>query len=99
MAKKSLLNRNAKRQILCERHAQKRLELKNKIKESGLSMADRIKYIQKLDGMPVDSSKVRVRNRCAVTGRGRGYYRDYGISRIMLRLYPHYIPGIKKASW
>lgn len=99
MSKKSVLERNSKRKILCERFAQKRLELKIKVKDPSLSIKEKMFFIQKLDNLPVDSSKVRYRNRCSVTGRGRGYYNKFGVSRIIMRQYIHFIPGLKKASW
>ncbi|WP_342262152.1 30S ribosomal protein S14 [Alphaproteobacteria bacterium endosymbiont of Tiliacea citrago] len=99
MAKKSVLERNSKRKILGERFALKRQELKNKIKDPSLNIKEKLLLIQKLDNLPVDSSKVRYRNRCAITGRGRGFYNKFGVSRIMMREFIHFIPGLKKASW
>lgn len=99
MSKKSVLERNLKRKILSERFSLKRLELKNQIKDPSISLKEKIKIIQKLDNMPIDSSKVRYRNRCSLTGRGRGFYNKFGVSRIMLREKAQYIPGFKKASW
>lgn len=99
MSKKSVLERNSKRKILSERFASQRLELKKKIKDPDISAKDKVLLIQKLDNLPKDSSAVRYRNRCSITGRSRGFYNRFGVSRIILRLYPHYIPGLKKASW
>lgn len=89
MAKTSQLARNAKKVRLTAKYAVKRAELKAAGDSEGL---------QKL---PKNSSPVRIKNRCAVTGRGRGYMRDFGLSRIMFRELAREgkIPGVKKASW
>ena len=89
MAKTSQLARNAKRVKLVEKYAVKRAELK---------AAGDVEGLQKL---PKNSSPTRVKNRCAVSGRGRGYLRDFGLSRIMFRERAREgkIPGVKKASW
>ena len=89
MAKTSQLARNAKKVKLVERYAEKRAALKAAGDWEGL---------QKL---PKNSSPVRVKNRCAVTGRSRGYLRAFGLSRIAFRELAREgkIPGIKKASW
>jgi len=99
MSKKSVLERNAKREKLALQLEKKRAELKKMIKDSSCSFKEKLGYIQKLDNLPVDSSKIRQRNRCSLTGRPRGYNRILGISRIMLREMIHFIPGCKKASW
>ena len=89
MAKTSQIARNQKRIKLVERYAEKRAALKAAGDSVGL---------QKL---PKNSSPVRVKNRCAVTGRGRGYLRAFGLSRIKFRELAREgkIPGVKKASW
>ncbi|HEX2792533.1 MAG TPA: 30S ribosomal protein S14 [Candidatus Paceibacterota bacterium] len=89
MAKTSQLARNAKRAKLADKYAAKRAALK---------AAGDFEGLQKL---PKNASPVRVKNRCAVTGRGRGYMRDFGLSRIMFRELAREgkIPGVKKASW
>lgn len=89
MAKTSQLARNAKREKLSVKYAAKRAALK---------AAGDFEGLQKL---PRNSSPVRVKNRCAVTGRGRGYMRDFGLSRIAFRELAREgkIPGVKKASW
>jgi len=89
MAKTSQLARNAKRVSLVAKYAVKRAALKAAGDSEGL---------QKL---PRNSSPVRIKNRCAVTGRGRGYMRDFGLSRIQFRELAREgkIPGVKKASW
>jgi small subunit ribosomal protein S14 len=89
MAKTSQLARNRKRVALAARFAEKRAALKAAGDFDGL---------QKL---PRNSSPVRIKNRCAITGRGRGYMRDFGLSRIAFRELAREgkIPGVKKASW
>ncbi len=89
MAKTSQLARNAKRVKLVAKYATKRAELKRAGDSEGL---------QKL---PKNSSPTRVKNRCAVTGRSRGYLRAFGLSRIQFRELAREgkIPGVKKASW
>jgi small subunit ribosomal protein S14 len=89
MAKTSQLARNAKREKLVAKYATKRAELKAAGDSEGL---------QKL---PKNSSPVRIKSRCAITGRSRGYMRDFGLSRIAFRELAREgkIPGVKKASW
>lgn len=89
MAKKSQLARNAKRAVLAARFAEKRQAMKEAGDYEGL---------QKL---PRNASPVRYKNRCAVSGRGRGYMRDFGLSRIQFRELAREgkIPGVKKSSW
>lgn len=89
MAKKSKVVKELKRQAIVEKYAQKRRELKEKGDYEAL---------QKL---PRDSSPTRLHNRCAVSGRPRGYISKYKVSRIVFREMAHkgQIPGVKKASW
>jgi small subunit ribosomal protein S14 len=89
MAKESMKAREAKRKKLVEKYAAKREELKK---------AGDFTALQKL---PRNSSKVRVRNRCSMTGRPRGYMRDFGISRVTFREMVLFglIPGLTKSSW
>ncbi|MBP6925715.1 MAG: 30S ribosomal protein S14 [Candidatus Pacebacteria bacterium] len=89
MAKTSVLARNKKREKLVAKYAVKRAELKAAGDSEGL---------QKL---PKNSSPVRVKNRCSITGRGRGYLRDFGLSRIKFRELANEgkIPGVRKSSW
>jgi small subunit ribosomal protein S14 len=89
MAKKSILARNKKREKLTAKYAQKRAELKAAGDWEGL---------QKL---PKNSSPVRVKNRCSVTGRSKGYMRRFGLSRIKFRELANEgkIPGVRKSSW
>lgn len=89
MAKTSQLARNAKREKLVAKYA---------VKRAALKAAGDFEGLQKL---PKNSSPVRIKNRCAVSGRGRGYLRAFGLSRIQFRELAREgkIPGVKKASW
>jgi small subunit ribosomal protein S14 len=89
MAKTSQLARNLKRVKLSAQYA---------VKRAALKAAGDYEGLQKL---PKNSSPVRIKNRCAVSGRGRGYMRDFGLSRIQFRELAREgkIPGVKKASW
>ncbi|HCX10361.1 MAG TPA: 30S ribosomal protein S14, partial [Hyphomonas sp.] len=85
MAKKSAIEKNKKRQKLVEKYAAKRAELKAVAMNEDLSLEERFKARLKLAELPRNSAPNRVRNRCEVTGRPRGYYRKLKMSRIMLR--------------
>lgn len=84
-----------------EKHKAKRAALKAIVMDRSCDPVDRFKAQLKLAEMPRNSSATRIRNRCMVTGRARGYYRKFGISRIMLREMAGtgLIPGVRKASW
>lgn len=101
MAKTSKIAKNNKRKELVERYAVRRAVLVKIIKDPEASYEDKRAAYAKIAKMPRDASASRYRNRCAVTGRPRGYYRKFGISRIALRSMAHLgeLPGIRKASW
>lgn len=101
MAKKSAIEKNKKRQKLVEKYAAKRAELKAAALDENLSLEDRFKARLKLAELPRNSASNRVRNRCEVTGRPRGYYRKLKMSRIALRELGSsgQIPGLVKSSW
>ena len=101
MAKSCMVNREIKRNRLVKKHAAKRTELKAIIKNISLSEDDRRAARETLNKMPRDSSPVRVRNRCSITGRPRGYYRKFGLGRNKLReaAMRGDLPGLVKASW
>lgn len=101
MAKKSMLARDRKRQRLNKRYGEKRDMLRNRIKDISLSDEDRMQAVLDMQKLPRDSSKCRHRNRCAATGRPRGYYRKFGLSRMRLRelMVKGEVPGVVKASW
>ena len=101
MSKKSLMEREKKRKKLVGLKKDKRQELKKKIINQDLSEEERYEAREALNKLPKNSSMVRLRNRCQLTGRPRGTYRKFKISRICFReLASHgLIPGIVKASW
>lgn len=101
MAKKSAVARNNKRKKLAAKYAARRAALLAIAKDDSLSNEDRFKARLKLAELPRNSAKSRIRNRCGVTGRPRGYYRKLNMSRISLRdLASHgKIPGMVKSSW
>jgi len=101
MAKTSLINREQKRRATVKKFAAKRLELNAIINNSKASDEDRTEARDKLQKLPRNSSPVRLRNRCALTGRPRGVYSKFGLARSKLReiAMRGEIPGITKASW
>ena len=101
MAKKSLVKRNARRIKISSNNRTKRDKLKKTIKNSSVPFNERLTAQIKLSEMLKDGSKVRVRNRCALTGRPRGNLRKFGISRIAVRELASWgqIPGLIKSSW
>ena len=101
MAKKSSVAKNLRRQKIVEQYASKRKELKKIIKSPKSSFDEKRLAFMQLEKMPRDANPIRVRNRCNLTGRPRGYYRKFGLSRISLREMANNgkIPGITKASW
>lgn len=101
MAKKSCIQKTLKKQRLVAKHAAKRAELKKQLNDAELDFEERIEIQKKMEALPLNSSKVRHRNRCWLTGRPRGFHRDLGICRNALRKMAHFgqIPGVTKASW
>lgn len=101
MAKVSAVQKNLKRRRMVANHAEKRAALKAIIKNRELPMEERFKAQLKLNDLPRDGSKIRVRNRCNLSGRPRGVYRKINMSRIALRELgaSGKIPGIVKSSW
>ncbi len=101
MAKKSLVERNRKRMKLAERYAERRAELKRLAGDRSVTGEERFAARIRLAELPRNSSPVRVRLRCNLTGRPRGNYRKFGLSRIALRELASagQIPGMVKSSW
>jgi small subunit ribosomal protein S14 len=101
MAKKSAIERDSKRRKLADRYAAKRADLKAIAHDRSSTPEERFQAYLKLAELPRNSSPVRKRNRCAVSGRPRGYYRKLGLSRIALRdlASTGQIPGMVKSSW
>jgi small subunit ribosomal protein S14 len=101
MAKKSMIQREIKRSKTVARYAAKRAELKEIIRSPKFSDEEKQVALDKLQKLPRDASPVRMRNRCAITGRPHGYYRKFGLGRNKLResAMKGEIPGLSKASW
>ncbi len=101
MAKKSSTEKNMRRTKLVERYAAKRARLKALARDKSLPMEERFEAQLRLAKLPRNSAPSRVRNRCQVTGRPRGYYRKFKMSRISLRdlASTGQIPGMVKSSW
>jgi len=101
MAKQSSIQKNLNRKNIVSKFKNRRNELKKKIMQKNISMEERFKLQSKLNELPRDSSNTRVRNRCELTGRTRGTYRKFGLSRIKLRelSMAGSLPGVVKSSW
>ena len=101
MAKKSAIQKNIRKKNLISRLSEKRSKLKKILKSKDLDFDERIKVQVKLNDLPKDSSKIRFRNRCFMSGRPRGVYRKFNLSRIAIREMSGkgLIPGLTKASW
>jgi small subunit ribosomal protein S14 len=101
MAKKSMVNRETKRALLAKKYAARRTELKVVISDEERSYEEREQARIRLQKLPRDSSPVRKRNRCRLTGRPHGFYRKFGLSRNELRrlAMEGHVPGLVKASW
>jgi len=101
MAKKSMIARDKKRAILATKYSVQRVELRARVKDIALSEVERMEAQIALQKLPRDSSPSRMRNRCRLTGRPRGYYRKFGLARNKLRdlMMRGEVPGVTKASW
>ncbi|MEP9347329.1 30S ribosomal protein S14 [Xanthobacter sp. KR7-225] len=101
MAKKSAIETNERRRKLAKSHAAKRARLKAIVNDKSLPIEDRFQATLKLAEMPRNGAKIRIRNRCEVTGRPRAFYRKLRMSRIALRELGNQgmVPGLVKSSW
>jgi len=101
MAKKSMIAREKKRSQMADKFAERRKILKLQVVDESLSVDERWQAMLSLQKLPRDSSAVRGRNRCGLSGRPRGYFRKFGLSRNMLRevCMKGEAPGVVKASW
>ncbi len=101
MAKVCMTERDKKRKMLGEKFAKKRSALKAKVMDKTTTLEERFEAQLALNDLPRDSSQSRYRNRCAVTGRPRGFYRKFKLSRILIRdlAAVGQIPGLTKSSW
>jgi small subunit ribosomal protein S14 len=101
MARKALIVKNSRKAATVKKFAKKRAEIKKNIYNKNITMKERFSLVKKLNQMPKDSCKIRVRNICFITGRARGVYRKFGISRNKIRELSGLllIPGLTKSSW
>jgi small subunit ribosomal protein S14 len=100
MAKKSMIEREKKRQKLVDQYADKRAALLEEF-QNATSQLQKVTIHRKIQQLPRNSAPTRLRNRCWVTGRPRGVYRDFGLSRNVMREWAHQglLPGVVKSSW
>lgn len=100
MAKKSMIEREKKRQKLVDKYAEKRETLKDQF-AAATTQKEKIAIHRQIQQLPRNSSRTRLRNRCMLTGRPRGFYRDFGLSRNVIREMAHegLLPGVVKSSW
>jgi small subunit ribosomal protein S14 len=101
MAKLSLINRDEKRRGLVKKYAKKRAMLVAIMNNTKMSDEDRMAARLKVQALPRNANPTRLRNRCAITGRPRGYFRKFGLGRNKLREFAMRgeVPGVVKASW
>ena len=95
-----MIERDRKRAQLITKYAEKRKQLLLDMKKA-TSMEEKLAFHRKLQQLPRNSAPVRAHNRCSITGRPRGYFRDFGLSRHVLREYAlqGFLPGVVKSSW
>lgn len=100
MAKKGMIEREKKRERLIEKYDAKRKELKAAF-EAAEDQQEKLEIHRQIQQLPRNSAPTRHRNRCWLTGRSRGYYRDFGLSRHVIREMAHQglLPGVVKSSW
>ncbi len=100
MAKKNMIARNSKREKLTLKYKSQRIEIKSRIKKTK-SFSEQLELQERLQKLPRNSLPIRQKKRCNITGRSRGYFRTFGLSRHVLREMAHncLVPGLKKSSW
>lgn len=100
MAKKTMVQKEYMKQDLVNKYSQTRQKLKSLIKKTN-NITEKINFQHQLQGLPRNSAPCRLRNRCWLTGRSRGYYRHFGLSRHVLREMARegLLPGVTKSSW
>ena len=101
MAKKSQINRDNKRLQLIAKYAERRAELRQKLKDPNVSIEEKLEVQAEFAKLPRNSCPTRLNRRCEVSGRSKSYYRKFGISRIALRelALRGQLPGVRKSSW
>ena len=100
MAKKSMIEREKKREKIVAQYSDKRQALIEQF-ENANSQREKVEIHRQIQQLPRNSSRTRLRNRCWVTGRSRGVYKDFGLSRNVMREWAHQglLPGVVKSSW
>jgi len=100
MAKKNMFQRELNKKKLIEKYIEKRKDILNKLKYT-LTLQEKFNLNRKLQKFPINSSNIRLRNRCIISGKPRGVFRFFGLSRNFIRDYGHksLLPGVIKASW
>ena len=101
MAKMCMIEREKKRRLTVQKYKQRRDALRQKIKSPHTPPSEKAEAVVAMQKLPRNSSPSRMRNRCRITGRPKGYYRKFGLGRNKLREYAMlgYIPGLMKSSW
>ena len=101
MAKTSQINRDNRRKALIAKHAEKRAELRKRLRDHNSSIDEKLAIQAEFAKLPRNSCPTRLNRRCSVSGRSRGYYRKFDISRIALRnlALAGMLPGMRKSSW
>ncbi len=101
MAKTSQIHRDQRRKALVQKHAEKRAELRKKLKDPSVSVEEKLEVQKQFSKLPRNSCPTRINHRCTLSGRSRAYYRKFGISRIALRdlALRGQLPGVRKSSW
>lgn len=101
MAKKSSILKNEKKMEIVQRYAKVRAEIKAVIADSKASFEDKEEAFARLRNLPRNANPIRVRNRCMMTGRPRGFYGKFGVCRLVVRDLASLgnLPGVRKASW
>ncbi len=101
MAKTSQIHRDLKRKKLIAKHAEKRAELRKRLNDAEVSIEEKLEIQEAFAKLPRNSCPTRLNRRCVISGRSKGYYRKFGISRIALRelALRGQLPGMRKSSW
>ncbi len=101
MAKASQINRDNRRKALIAKYAERRAELRKKLKDRNVSVEEKLEVQEEFAKLPRNSCPTRLNRRCRISGRSRSYYRKFGISRIALRelALRGQLPGMRKSSW
>ncbi len=101
MAKTSQIYRDRRRKRLIDKYAERRAELRKRLKDRSVSMEEKLEVQQLFAKLPRNSCPTRLNRRCTLSGRSRAYYRKFGISRIALRdlALCGQLPGVRKSSW